>query len=748
MNPPIPPNAPMTMPADADDEINLAEYLDIFLDNRWLIAGITAVAVVLGGLYAFLARPVYETNLLIQVEDSDNSAKSFLGDAAASFLQVKTPAGGEIEILRSRLVLNQAVENTKLYIDARPRYTPLIGSWLSRQAKELSTPGILGLGGFVSGAEKIVVPQMEVPAGLEQKPFTIEAKGHGQYLLTQPDLPEPLQGTVGVLLDQVTSAGRVQLLVAQLEGKEGAQFRVSRSSKLAVVDKLQDDLKISEKGKQSGVIDVTLQDTDPQRLTVLLNEIGRQYVRQNINRKAAEAEKTLVFLDTQLPQFKKQLEVSEDTYSKYRNLHGTISLDDEAKAVLAQTVEQQSKLVEAQQRRRDLEARFTGNHPTIQTLDAQIAAYSKEIAKINDRIKSMPVVQQDALRMERDIKVNTDLYQSLLNSAIQLRLAKEGKVGNVRLLDDAVVPEDPVKPKKALVLALAAVLGLLIAAVTAVVRTIYLSGIKNPQEIEAHTGLNVYSTIPLSATQAMLAQRAAGKMPGIHLLASEDPSDSAIESLRSLRTALQFAMLEAGNNRVLITGGTPGVGKSFISTNFAAIMAAAGKKTLLIDGDLRKGHINQYFGLARERGLSELIAGGVTLKQALRPEVLKNLDFLPTGVMPPNPAELMMSDSFASLLKDLSSQYDLVIIDTPPVLVAADTAAVANHAGTVLLVARANKSSMGELIESTRRLAHAGKAANGVLFNAMDMSRRSYYGYGYKYGRYRYIDYKYRNPAS
>lgn len=747
MNAPQLPQVPAAAAPESDDEINLAEYLDIFIDHRWLIAAIAGVFVLLGGLYALLAKPVYETNLLIQVEDSDNSAKSFLGDAAASILQVKTPAAGEIEILRSRLVLNQAVENTKIYIDARPRYIPLIGEWLARRAKELSNPGFLGLGGFVSGTEKIVVPQMDVPSELEAKPFVVEAKGGGRYELTHPDLPEALQGTVGSVLDQVTPAGRVKLLVAELGGTPGAQFRIKRSSKLSMVDKLQDALKITEKGKQSGVIDVTLQDTDRERLTLLLNEVGRQYVRQNINRKAAEAEKTLVFLDKQVPQFKKQLEDSEDVYSKYRNLHGTISLDEEAKAILGQSVDQQLKLVEAQQKRRDMEARFTPNHPSVQALDAQIAGYSKEIAKINDRVKSMPVVQQDALRMERDIKVNTDLYQSLLNSSIQLKLAREGKVGNVRLLDEAVVPEEPVKPKKALVVALALVLGLVAGAVAAVVRALYMSGISSPQEIEAHTGLSVYSTIPLSNTQAALAQRAAGKQPGLHLLAHLEPNDAAIESLRSLRTALQFAMLEAGNNRVLITGATPGVGKSFISTNFAAIMAAAGKKTLLIDGDLRKGHINEFFGIGRENGLSELIAGSLTLDQTVRRGVLEHLDFLPTGVIPPNAAELMMSDSFSKLLDYLSTQYDLVIIDTPPVLVAADTPAVAAHAGTVLLVARANTSSMGELLESSRRLAHAGRTANGVLFNAMDMSRRRSYGYGYKYGRYRYVNYKYESLA-
>ncbi|RZL92416.1 MAG: polysaccharide biosynthesis tyrosine autokinase, partial [Variovorax sp.] len=238
--------------------------------------------------------------------------------------------------------------------------------------------------------------------------------------------------------------------------------------------------------------------------------------------------------------------------------------------------------------------------------------------------------------------------------------------------------------------------------------------------------------------------RIAAKAPGNHLMALSHPESPAIESLRSLRIALQFATLEAGNNRVLVTGATPGVGKSFISANFAAIMAAAGKRVLLIDADLRKGHIHQQFGQARERGLSELVAGVLTAEQAIRPQVLPQLDLLTTGKLPSNPADMMMSDTFARLLDTLSEQYELVVIDAPPVLVAADAAAIAPHAGAVLLVARADQTQLGELNESARRLAQAGKAASGVLFNAMDLTRRHYGSYGYRYGGYRYTEYKYQ----
>jgi tyrosine-protein kinase Etk/Wzc len=734
-------------PPDDDDEINLAEYWDIIVDSRWLIAAITALALVIGGGYAFLAKPVYESNLLIQVEDSSGSAKSFLGDAASLF-DVKTPASAEIEIIRSRMVIGQAVDATLLYIEARPRHLPLVGDWLARRAKTLSDPGFLGMGGWVTGNEKITVSAFNVPPELEGSRFRVTAQGNGKYSISNPELEQDLLGAVGVPLAQTTAAGTITLLVTALEGKPGAEFNLARRSRLNVIEGLQQKLQLAEKGRQSGVIDATLQDTDRSKLTLILNEIGQQYVRQNIERKAAEAQKTLAFLDVQLPQFKKQLDQSEVAYNRYRNQQGTVSLDEEAKLILTRSVELQSKLLEAQQKRREFISRFTVEHPTIKTLDEQIGAWNREIASLNARVKGMPSVQQDALRLERDVKVNNELYQQLRNNALQLQLIREGKIGNVRLIDPATAPEDSVKPKRGLTVALALLLGLVGGVVLAFARNAFFRGIRNPQEIEAHTGLNVYSTIPLSDAQATIARKVTERQAGVHILAQTAPQDVAVESLRSLRTALQFAMLEAGNNRVLITGATPGVGKSFVSANFAAVLASAGKRVLLIDADLRKGHLNQYFGMARGGGLSELIAGSLKPAQAIRRDVLPNLDVITTGVLPPNPAELMMSGTFANLLESLSADYDLIIIDTAPVLVAADTLSVAMHVGTLLLVARAGQTQMGELHESARRLAHAGKSATGVLFNAIDLSRRHYGSYGYKYGGYRYRHYSYEAPAS
>jgi tyrosine-protein kinase Etk/Wzc len=718
-------------------ESRFHEYLDILIDSRWLIALIVAAALLAGMSYALFGPRVYEANILIQVEDPDRSGGNFPGDAnGGGGISVKTPTAGETEILRSRMVLGQAMENTRLFIRARPRYVPVVGEFLARHSSELSSPGIFGMGNYVSGTERIAVAQMDVPPAFEGKKFTLIAGTGGNYTLTHPTLDTPLKGTAGVPLDATVPGGALHLLVGSFDALPGGAFELVRYSKQLTLLGLQKDLRVVEKGKQSGVMDVSLRAENRSQLADVLNEIAGLYVRQNIDQKTVQAERALAFLGTELPKFKQQLEQSEDAYNQYRNQNGTISLDDEARNALSQNVDLQAKLLDAKQKRLDLVGRFTAAHPMVLTLDSQIASLRKELGSVDGRIRRMPMLQQNSLRMQRDIKVNTDLYATLLNSSLQMRLAKEGKVANVRVLDQALMAEKPVQPKPLIVVALALAGGFFFGGAAALARKNLKRSIGNPEDIEAVTGLSVYTTIPLSTQQRVLDRAIRNGKPGIKVLAALHVEDPALEGLRRLRTALKFAMLGAPNNRVLISSATAGAGKTFVSSNFATLLASSGKRVLLIDGDLRRGTLSQEFGLQRKDGLSDVLAGGVPLEQGIHHRVLLNLDVMSAGRPHPDPAGLMTSDAFAHTLAMLSARYDVVIIDAPPTLLASETAAMAPSMGTLLLVARADNSEMGELVESTRRLAHVGAAFHGVVFNAVDTSQRHHRSYGYGYYGY------------
>jgi tyrosine-protein kinase Etk/Wzc len=728
-----------TAPAavEAEDSFDLLGVLDSLLDAKWLIAAVTIVVTLIGATYAMLSRPVFEANTLIQVEESKPGAAGALGEAASLF-EIRSPASAEMEILRSRLVVGQAVDELQLFVSAAPKRLPYIGGWLASRAKGLSDPGFMGFKGYVSGNEAVRVGILELPPELEGTRLTLVATQEGYTLLNREGV-EIVRGTVGNVAE--FAGGR--FLVQELRGKPGAEFHVVRANRQSVVENLQRSLRISERGRQSGVISVSLSGGDPAHIARILSAVGANYVRQNVERKAAEADKTLGFLNGFLPELRRQLESSETRFSQFRNQKGTFDLSSEGRLALESSVGLQTKVVELEQKRRELLSQFTQAHPSVQVVDAQIAALKKELATVNAKVTVLPNVEQEILRLTRDVKVNAELYTSLLNSAQQLRLVREGKVGNVRVVDSAAVSPSPIAPRRGMIVMASAFVGLLLGLGVAVLRSMMNPGVRDASEIEGRTGLSVFATVPHSDAQEQLFTAIKSKAPGQHLLALSHSGDPGIESLRSLRTALQFALLDARNNIVLFTGPTPGIGKSFVSGNFAAVLGAIGKRVLLVDADLRKGYLNQYFGIDRKPGLSELVAGTASLEHAIRRAVAPNVDLVATGALPPNPAEVLNSPAFLDALNRLGAMYDLVLIDTPPVLAVADTQIVAAHAGTVFLVSKEGVSTVGEIQESAKRLQQAGIAVKGIVLNDFRADKRRYGGYGYRYSKYRYQDYRY-----
>ena len=670
-----------------EDEINLSSLLDsLWLDRK--MVGLIAVAILaLGTAYAFMAKPIYQANLIVQVEDSPGSTRSLLGEAGALF-DTKTAASAEMELLRSRMVVANAVDSLGLYIGAQPKYFPFVGRWWASRSKQLSSPGILGYGGYAWGNESIEVPVFNLPQELQEHEFILIAGDNGEFELQQSDHDIALKGKTGQTAVQQTPAGKVEILVTKLAANPGTQFLLWRNSRLKAIESMQTGLQIAEKGKLSGIIEVKLEGGDPLLNAKILNAVGHEYIRQNIDRKSEEAEKTIIFLDSHLPEIKRNVEEAETRYNQLRDKRGTIDIGEEAKNILQQAVGIEVKLLDLKRVREELLSKFTPQHPSVVNADKQLQILNSQKAAIQEQIKRLPGVEQDVISSMRDVKVGTELYTSLLNTAQQLRLAKASKIGTSRMIDEAVVPEQPVKPQRRMIILISAFLGLLAGVMAAFIRKAMRGAIDSPKMIEDATGLQVYATVLESKQQEALSRKIQARETGQFILADTHPDDLSIESLRSFRVALQFAMLDAANNRVMITGPTPGVGKTFLAANMAAILAQAGKRVLLVDMDLHKGHLNQYFGLGRTGGLSEILAGEITLEQATHKEVLKNLSFIANGTLVANPSALFLNERLPQFLEQCSRQYDIVIVDACPALLVSDVAVIGPNMGTTFMVVR------------------------------------------------------------
>jgi tyrosine-protein kinase Etk/Wzc len=725
-----------------DNEAELSSYLDVLFDNRWLIAAIALAVALLGAVYAFMAKPVYEANMLVHVEEeTQKEAKNIMGEMGSMF-DVKAAATAEMELIRSRLVVSRAIDNLRLYIVTQPKYFPVIGKRLADYNKGLSSPGIFGYGGYVWGGEKIDVSAFNVPDALLNRDFVVTAEGNGQFSVNEKENNIALRGSVGVPLNVETAKGPIELRVDQLAANPGAQFLLKRTSRLALIESVQKNLQVIEQGKQSGIIDVKLQGDDPRSVHSVLAEISKEYIRQNGSRKTEEADKSLAFLNKQLPELKQQLEQSEAKYNQFRNAHGTIDLGEEAKLSLQQSAAAKTRKIELDQKKTELLTRFTENHPIVMGINSQLKEINREIRTTAEHIKTLPTLEQEVVRLSREVKVNTDLYTALLNTAQQLRMITVAKRSNVRLIDAPMLPERPVSPDRPKIIAIALLLGLFLGVVVAFLKKALHRGIDDPVEIEKMLGVPVYATIPHSKMQKELFDQVSRKSPKLPLLAKISSMDVAIESLRNFRTALQFSMSHSKNNIVLMTGPTAGMGKSFVSANLAAVMASTGKRVLLIDADLRNGHLHRYFDIGRQDGLVDAISGTKRLEQIVHREVIENVDFIATGTLPSNPSELLLRSNFGTLLQSLSSLYDVVLIDGTPILAVSDTMIIGAHAGAIYILTRAGITTPGEIAESIKRLSQAGLAAKGVLFNDLTL-RPGRYGYGYKYGKYRQVQYSF-----
>lgn len=729
----IPPVTPAAVsPRYEDDTLDLRDLVGVLMRGRWLLVGALLAALGLGVAYVLLATPIYKADALVQVEKGQKSLDALLGVGQAfPMFADQSMAAAEIEIIRSRLVVGEVVRALGLDISAGPRYFPLVGQAVARfrtsPTHELAAP-LFGLGRYAWGGERIDVSRLEVPPDLVEKPLELDA-APDKYILRGPDGVELLRGKVGENSSARTETGAVDIFVRDLAAHPGTRFRLMRRATVKVIERLQKDLRIVEKGRQSGILQISLEGPDAPGVVEVVNHLVTTYQRQNVERKSQEAKQTLDFLQVQLPKVKAQVEAAEEALNQYRLKRGSADLSKETELILQQSIKLETARLELQQRREEATKRFMPNHPVVQAIDDQLKSIGTEAARINAQVQKLPETQQEILRLKRDLEVSTQLYTALLNKAQELEVAKAGTIGNVRIIDLAVIPPEPTKPKAALSLALLAVLGVFLGVVAVFTRRALHAGVEDPAEVERHTGLTAYACIPYAEEQHRIERRAR-RQSAVALLAASDAENVAVESLRSLRTALHFGMVDASNNIISLTGAEPGVGKTFVATNLGAVLAQSGKKVLVVDMDLRRGRLHRYLGGNRSPGLTEYISQADD--RIIRKTGVQGLDAITTGTLPPNPAELIMNERTPQLLRALSQQYDFVIVDTPPILAVTDAALVGRIAGTTLLVLKAGKHPMRMIEDAVRRLQQAGVAVRGTIFNQVGVGGTV--GYGYRYG--------------
>ncbi|PJR59357.1 polysaccharide biosynthesis tyrosine autokinase [Raoultella sp. T31] len=708
------------------DEIDLGRLVGELIDHRKLIIAVTSLFTVIALLYALFTTPIYQADALLQVEQKQGNA--ILNSLSQMLPDSQPQSAPEIALLQSRMVLGKTVEDLNLQIRVQQNYFPFVGKGWARLSD--TKPGTL------------TISRLYLPSdGSQDTPklkLTVKDKTH--YSVTFDE--KQIAGEVGIQLD----SNGISLKVDTIDAVPGTVFIVSYVSKLQAIKDLQDAFFVADQGKDTGMLTLSLTGADPVLLEKILNSISNNYLAQNVARQAAQDAKSLDFLDEQLPKVRSDLDIAEDKLNQYRRQKDSVDLSLEAKSILDQIVNVDNQLNELTFRESEISQLYTKEHPTYKALMEKRKTLQDEKVKLNQRVSSMPKTQQEILRLSRDVESGRAVYMQLLNRQQELNIAKSSAIGNVRIIDNAVSQPKPVKPKKVIVVLIGLILGGMVSVCLVLVRVFLRRGIESPEQLE-EIGINVYASIPVAETFAKKviqspALRKKNTPEYQSFLALENPADLAIESIRGLRTSLHFAMMEARNNVLMISGASPNAGKTFVSTNLAAVIAQTGKKILFIDTDMRKGYTHKLFNSSNENGLSDILSGKIEIIKAIKTVQDAGFDYISRGVVPPNPAELLMHRRFNELLTWASKHYDIVILDTPPILAVTDAAIIGHYVGTTLLVARFEQNTVKELEVSFRRFEQSGVQVKGCILNGIVKKASSYYGYGYSHYNYSYSDKK------
>ncbi|WP_370683660.1 polysaccharide biosynthesis tyrosine autokinase [Klebsiella pneumoniae] len=700
------------------NELELGRIVGELIDCRKLIIGITTGFTVIAVLYALMATPIYQANALIQVEQKQ-------GNAILSSLSQMLPDGQlqsapEISLLQSRMILGKTVDDLNLQTQVEKEYFPIIGKGISRilnnKNESIKIDKL-----YIERKEDSTDPEIIITIK-DDKHFTVEGDGF------------KVDGIKGEMLDK----DKLRILITEINAEPGASFEVKYLSRLKAINNLLEAFNVSDQGKDTGMLGLTLTGTDPNLISKTLNSIANNYLEQNVERQAAQDAKSLDFLNQQLPKVRADLDIAEDKLNSYRKEKDSVDLSMEAKSVLDQIVNVDNQLNELTFREAEISQLYTKEHPTYKALIEKRQTLQQEKTKLNKRVSGMPSTQQEVLRLSRDVESGRAVYLQLLNRQQELSIAKSSAIGNVRIVDDSITDPKPIKPKKILICIIGFILGLFFSVALIMLRFLLRRSIESPEQLE-EMGINVYASIPVSEWLLKASDKRKRKNnESDKLLAVENPTDLAVEAIRSLRTSLHFAMLEAKNNVLMISGASPNAGKTFVSTNLAATISLANKSVLFIDADLRKGYVHKMLGNEGKSGLSDILSGQANVEETIISVPDGQFDYIGRGQVPPNPAELLMHPRFEKLLAWASAKYDLVIIDTPPILAVTDAAIIGRYAGTTLLVARFESNTVKEIEVSITRFEQSGVNVKGCILNGVVKKASSYYGYGYNYYGYNY----------
>ncbi|AAZ18508.1 putative lipopolysaccharide biosynthesis tyrosine kinase [Psychrobacter arcticus 273-4] len=730
------------------DETDLMALLFAILRDWKVIVFFAVLGLLIGVLYSRYENPTFKSDALIQIENNSQGISALGENISGLVTPEDSTALTETELIKSRMVLKPVVD--LLHLDVRLN-DPAVNSFDRIKTNRTSTQVNTAEGVTLDTADgQVRISQFDVSQAYLNQSFTLVKSDKGFTLSNgfddfkgQLNQPHRFRGSEGI----------IQITVAELPA-DNHPINISKQSLQNATDAINGALTVVEKGG-TGILQLSLIGSNQPQITLILKQIILSYMAKNESRSSEQTIKTLRFMETQMPLLKQQLETSEELFNNFREKSGTIDIGQEASLLVGEKSQIDSQLNELKLKKADLTTYYTEEHPLVIQINDQIAVLNNRRQEIEDRVAGLPEIQREFLKLSEDTIINREIYLTMLKNYQQLKIVKAGQVGYARIIDMPISTYRTIAPKKQLIIMIATLSGIMLGLLLVFLRNFLRNTVKDPERLEAKTGIPVIATIPRSP---LLTRLRRNKNAPNRLLAYVDNNSLSYEAIKSLRTNLMFGMpaaARAGQRAkvILITGESPGVGKSFISSNLTEVLAQLDKKTLIIDADMRLGELHKVFNMDQHNGLADYLTQDTThlsrdntqlakidtvqesshLASFIHSTGIDNIDFMPRGEHPRNPASLLANGSFDHLMADLNLHYDYIIIDSPPILAASDAMILAQHADKVLMVTRYESSIEGQLVYAVNQMNKANIKVDGIILNDVQQGIMSKYSYHYSY---------------
>ncbi|WP_175685380.1 GNVR domain-containing protein [Burkholderia anthina] len=711
----------------------LTELLENVFEYRKSFIFVFMGCLLLAFVYAISATPIYSVDTLIQVQENKHSALGSLSEISNALDIQNSAVIGEIDIARSRTVVTQAIDETVAQAEVSvsnriPLVSGFLGSILPKDADGLVIP-LFNTPFWAWGGERLEFSKFDVPDAQIGKKLEFDYLDGNRFLLKDSDGQAVLKGGIG----KPSEGNGYRVDVSRIVARAGTAFRVRRVATPVRLDAILTKLAGAETKRQSGIMQLSLEDPDPVFAARLLNAIAAAYLDANARRRSEDAERSLSFLEAQLPVVKARLEQAEQALNTFRNAQGSIDSQGDVRLLIDQLALVDKSRLEAKLEYQDLSSKYVAGQPQLTAVVNKLKTLDQQSAELKSKVAHLPSQQQTYLRLARDVEVNNQLYVGLLNNTQQLQIAKAGTVGNASIIDKADASQKPIRPKRMLVIVLGAVVGLILGAAVTQGLALFFGRVRDPKLLEAMTGVPMLGVLP-SSQQVEAGSNGRSAFMAVR----EHPDTPLAEAMADLAMLLRCRMsAERGNaTAVLMTSPEPGQGKSTICANLAGLFADSGLKTLLVRADAGRGHIERRLPVKYENGLSDVLNGSIELGKALV-RVQENLDVLPAGE-PVKPARnLSGTGKLEALLVSLRGEYDVIVVDAPSARPAAYVAMLSRFADMTLMVARQGSVSYADVADVIENLNKVGANVDGLVFNGFALSpfRHGYYANGSRYAK-------------